>query len=303
MVTLQEDKDQASKVLILGGDGGLLGSALVCVFKADGWKVDATKRKDFDHLDPVRLKEVISASKPDLIINTIAYTQVDQAEDEPQQADKVNRILPLTLGEIVKKLGIKLIHYSTDFVFSGSKKKPYLTTDEPSSESVYGKTKLDGEKTLLALDSKDICIIRTAWLFGPSKKNFVATILKLCETKKELNVVFDQIGSPTYTVDLAEYSLALAKKLMLGQASGIYHIVNSGQASWCELAAEAVRLSQSDCRILAISSDQYPQKAKRPPYSVLDTSRFTELTGVTPRPWLKGLSDFLYREDKNQVCK
>ncbi len=290
------------RALVLGGDGGLLGQALVNTLKANGWDVQATGRKDFDHLDSERLENVIYQAAPQVVFNTIGYTQVDKAEEEPEKALEVNRGLPASLGRIAAGSGFKLIHYSTDFVFNGQKTKPYLTTDPTDPQSSYGRSKLAGEQALTALALENCCIVRTAWLFGPGKNNFIKTILRLCEERKEVKVVFDQIGSPTYTVDLAYYSLKLAEKALSGEAGGIYHLVNSGQASWCELAAEAVRLTQCECRILPIMSADFPQKAVRPPHSVLDHTRFTELTGITPRPWLKALGDYLYTECK-AACK
>ena len=158
---------------------------------------------------------------------------------------------------------------------------------------------------MLALALPNVCIIRTAWLFGPGKKNFVRRILELCKEKSCaaaanhtdphkncLSVVHDQIGSPTYTPDLAAYSLKLVEK----RPSGIFHITNSGKASWCELASEAVRLAQLECIVCPIPARDYPCKACRPQYSVLDTSRFTELTGIVPRSWPKALADYIYKE-------
>lgn len=290
-------ENTAKTAMVLGGNGGLLGRELVKVLEKAGWSVVATGRGDFDHLSVQSLSEAIARANPNLIINTIAYTQVDLAEDEPEQAAVVNSRLPATLGRIVKNTAIKLVHYSTDFVFDGLKKQPYLHDDMTAPKSVYGKTKLAGEQALLSLELDNCCIVRTAWLFGHGKKNFVSTILGLAANRKELSIVADQIGSPTYTVDLAMYSLKLIDKLMIGEACGVYHLANSGQASWCELATEAVRLVQSPCKIRPIKSEEYPQKAPRPAYSVLSLSRFTALTGVTPRPWLTALTDFLHIED------
>lgn len=137
------------------------------------------------------------------------------------------------------------------------------------------------------------CVVRTAWLFGPGRRNFVSVMLDMArdeDTKRTITVVHDQVGSPTYTVDLAAMSLALAVK----RASGIVHAVNTGQASWCELASEAVGLVKPDARIQPISSGQWPQKARRPSYSVLSTARLTELTGMVPRPWPQALRDYVF---------
>ena len=194
----------------------------------------------------------------------------------------------------VQNTGVPLVHYSTDFVFNGKKTTPYGPGDQPAPSSVYGQTKLQGERELLALDLPNLLIIRTSWLFGPCKTNFVTRILELAATRPELSVVHDQIGSPSYTPDLAAGSLALLDR----GATGIFHLANAGQASWCELATEAVRGADLACRIKPIPSSEYPQKACRPAYSVLDLGAFTAATGIAPRPWLQALREFLFsRED------
>lgn len=182
------------------------------------------------------------------------------------------------------------MHFSTDFVFNGRKIGAYTEEDETDPLNVYGRSKLEGEKALLALNLEKFSIVRTAWLFGPGKKNFISTILDLCRQGKSLNIVHDQIGSPTYTVDLAAYCLNLFEK----NGRGIFHITNSGKASWCEFASEAVRLAQAECPIAPIPSKEYPQKALRPAFSALSTAKFTEVTGITPRPWPQALADYIY---------
>jgi dTDP-4-dehydrorhamnose reductase len=134
--------------------------------------------------------------------------------------------------------------------------------------------------------------MRTAWLFGPGRKNFVSTILNACRKRDSIDVVHDQVGSPTYTRDLAQWSLKLAEL----EAGGIFHAVNGGQASWCDLACEAINLAEAQCRVQPISSAQWPQKAKRPHFSVLDASRLAQVTGAAPRPWPLALREYLYRE-------
>jgi dTDP-4-dehydrorhamnose reductase len=186
------------------------------------------------------------------------------------------------------------VHYSTDFVFNGRKSSPYTPEDQPAPSSVYGQTKLQGERELLALGLPSLLIIRTSWLFGPCKTNFVTRILELAASRPELSVVHDQVGSPSYTPDLAANSLALLDQ----GATGIFHLANAGRASWCELATEAVRGADLPCRIKPIPSSEYPQKACRPAYSVLDLGAFSAVTGITPRPWLQALREFLFsRED------
>ena len=226
------------------------------------------------------------------VYNTVAYTNVERAEDEPEAARLLNRSVPAMLGRLAKERSFGLVHFSTDFVFDGRKNSPYTTEDAPNPLSVYGKTKREGEEALLALGLSNCLIVRTAWLFGPGKRNFVRAILDRCAEQKSVNVVHDQYGSPTYTVDLAQYTL----KLVEAGASGLFHVVDSGTASWCELASEAVRLAQASCAVHAVPSEAYPQNAPRPAFSVLDTTEFTRVTGIIPRPWIQALQEYLFRE-------
>ena len=280
--------------VVLGGKTGLLGQALCAALSRRGWEVHAPGRDEVDLLDRPGVEGYLARTSAPALFNTVAYTKVDQAEDEPAEAALLNRQLPLVIGQAARNTGVALVHYSTDFVFSGKKTSPYTPDDQPDPRSVYGRTKLQGERELLGLDLPNLLIIRTSWLFGPCKTNFVTRILELAASRPELSVVYDQVGSPTYTPDLAANTLALVDK----GAAGIFHLANAGQASWCELAAEAVSVADLPCRIKPIPSSEYPQKACRPAYSVLDMAKFTACTGITPRPWVQALREFLFsRED------
>ena len=282
---------KAPKIAILGGATGLLGQAINHAAAIGGYEVIALGRKDFNPTDTQKLTDFIDEHQPDIVCNTIGYTKVDLAEEEKEEATLLNRVFPCALGRIIKaRPATYLVHFSTDFVFNGRKVGPYTEANETDPLSVYGRTKLEGEKALLELQLEKFCIIRTAWLFGPGKKNFVSTIVELCRQGKPLNIVHDQIGSPTYTLDLAAYTLNLVE----AGGKGIFHITNSGKASWCELAAEAVRLAQLECSITPVASKDYPQKAVRPAFSALDTARFTEVTGIMPRSWPQALADYIY---------
>lgn len=292
---MSESTDTAGggkKALVLGGSTGMLGQALVGSLADAGWQTEAQSREKVDALDFSALGDYISEHKPDVVFNAIAYTQVDRAEDEPDQAYRLNRDLPNALGRIAGKQGFRLVHYSTDFVFDGRNSQPYTLSDEPNPVSVYGKSKLAGENALLRAGLPGLLILRTAWLFGPGRKNFVLTILALAQSRNQLGVVHDQVGSPTYTIDLAKNSVALLDKQ---GAQGIFHLVNSGQASWCELAAEAVNLAGLRCAINAITSEEYPTKATRPAYSVLSTDKFAHWAGYSPRPWVQALRDYIFK--------
>jgi len=282
------------RAAVLGGRTGLLGVPLTKALQDGDCEATPLGRADFDIFDRDAMAGFLDREQPEWLFNTVAYTAVDKAEDEPAEAARLNKCLPLMLGRLCAERGIGLFHYSTDFVFDGEKTTPYSETDPVSPQCVYGRTKLDGEKALLALGLQKCIIARVAWLFGPGKKNFVATILNLAKERDTLNVVHDQIGSPSYTPDLAAYSVAL----MRSGATGLFHLVNGGRASWCELAGEAVAIAGLNCQIRPITSDEYPLKAKRPAYSVLDTAKFTKATGITPRPWAMALSDYVYADLK-----
>lgn len=283
------------KALVLGGATGLLGQALINELAVRGWEAAALGRRDGDLLDPAFISDALKRFQPDVVFNAAAWTQVDDAEDHAEEAMSMNRALPDTLARIVSgTANAFLVHYSTDFVFSGPGTTPWKETDKPMPQSVYGETKLAGEEAVLEILPDRSCIVRTAWLFGPGRKNFVDTIIHACKSQEMLKVVDDQLGSPTYTPDLAQWSAALAEK----RANGLWHGVNSGRASWCELATEAVQLVSSPCRIAPITSAEWPQKARRPAYSVLDNSKLAQFLGAKPRPWQKALREYVFGEYK-----
>jgi len=278
--------------LVLGGRTGLLGMALCTALQAAGRRAEATGRPGAEDFDKERLAGLIRDCGAGVVFNTWAHTQVDKAEDEPDEARRLNTVLPEIVGRACAQAGVPLVHYSTDFVFGGKADAPRREDDPTDPQSVYGRTKLEGERALLALDPPGLLIVRTAWLFGPGKRNFVRTMLDLCRRNNCVSVVHDQVGSPTYTPDLARYSLALAGK----GARGVFHVVNSGEASWCELASEALRMAGVPCVVTPVTSADYPQRARRPAYSALSTERFTRATGLTPRPWVQAVRDYVLCE-------
>jgi dTDP-4-dehydrorhamnose reductase len=284
------------KALVLGGKSGLLGRTLAETLEHAGWIVHAPGREELDVFDQDALSCLLHRKEIGYLFNTVAYTQVDRAEEQQEEAYRLNRALPALLGRSALGCGVTLVHFSTDFVFDGTKDMPYIESDEPNPRSVYGKSKLAGERALLEMNLTRLLIIRTAWLFGPYRINFVDRIIELARERDTLNVVHDQIGAPTLTSDLAQHT----RELVISGAEGIYHLVNSGKASWCELAAETVTCMGLACRVQAIPSREYPQKAERPAYSVLDTTAFTRTTGQTPRPWIKALRSYLFQKGDHQ---
>lgn len=282
-----------AKALVLGGATGLVGQALRRVLAARDWQVETLGRADGNLQDMAFLESRVADADADVVFNAVAWTQVDEAEEHPEEALLVNRTLPDALARILKARGRgRLVHFSTDFVFSGARQKPWTEEDPPHPASVYGRTKLAGEEAVLSVLPERACVVRTAWLFGPGRRNFVETILDACRRRDAISVVHDQTGSPTYSLDLAQWSVELAER----EATGIWHAVNSGQASWCELACEAIALTASPCRVEPVASAQWPQKASRPAYSVLDVGKLSEFLGKKPRPWPQALRDFLFSE-------
>ncbi len=276
------------KTLILGGTG-LLGRALCTVLRELRLAPLAPTRGELDVLDGKALKNYLDEHRPSAIFNAVAYSQVEDAEDDEDAAMPLNRDLPAQLARLVAGREIWLTHYSTDFVFDGQKQRPYLPEDATTPLSAYGRSKLAGEQAILAKNLSNVCIVRTAWLFGPGRKNFVNTILSKALEGSPLRVVDDQIGSPTFTEDLAHYSLSLTK----ARLPGIFHIVNRGAASWYDLAKAALRLKGLDTSIMPVKTEDFPMKATRPNYSVLQTKKFTQATGIVPRSWEEALADYL----------
>lgn len=290
------------KALILGGATGLLGRMLTRTLAGRGWETETLGRQDGNILDEGFLAAHIEAARADVVFNAIAWTQVDDAEDHPEDAQRINRGLPAAVAGILATLGRGLLaHYGTDFVFSGPRSHPWTEEDTPSPASVYGRTKLEGEEAVLRLLPDRSCILRTAWLFGPGRKNFVSTILDACRRRDQINVVHDQIGSPSYTGDVALWSAMLAEAWVgRGAGSGvpgIWHVADNGEASWCDLACEAVQLSGAGCRVIPIPGDEWPQKARRPAYSALDTDKLSSFLGEPIPSWPKALRRYLFCEE------
>jgi dTDP-4-dehydrorhamnose reductase len=285
---------KGKSVVILGGKTGLLGQALTNAFRQAGARTFPLSSRDCDILDPKSVERILDRRDPDMLINAAAYTQVDLAEEQEEMAFALNATAPPLLASLAAKRFIPFVHFSTDFVFRGHKRTPYLPYDEQTPFSVYGISKADGERGLLRFGYERTLIIRTSWLFGPGKMNFVEKILSLCESRDILTVVNDQTGSPSYTPDVASGTLAL----LASEATGIHHLANSGEATWYDLAAEAVRLAGLDCTVEPIPSSAYPTKAVRPPYSVLDLERFIQATGQTPRHWKQALEQYVVKDLK-----
>ena len=231
---------------------------------------------DIDSLDIGNRDAVLAFAEThpvDFIVNCAAYTAVDKAEEEEEQCRKINTDAVAYLGEAAQHIGARILHISTDYVFGGDSYMPYQENDSVSPTSVYGRTKLAGEKALSAV-CPDAIIVRTAWLYSEYGHNFMKTMLRLGAERPEIRVVNDQIGSPTYAGDLAEAILSLLEKERQGeQNSGIYHYTNEGVCSWYDFAHSIIRIAGLPAKVIPIPTREYPTAAKRPAYSVLSKEK------------------------------
>lgn len=249
---------------------------------------------DVEELDITDLKAVISFIERhdiDTIINCAAYTAVDRAEEDREKATKVNRDAVANLAKAATKLGCLLIHISTDYVFDGNHDVPYTEKDPVNPQTVYGQTKLEGEQAIKSSGCMYL-IIRTAWLYSGFGNNFVKTMLRLADERKEINVVNDQWGTPTYAGDLADAIIRILERNELPELEGIYHYTNEGVCNWYDFAKEIIELSGKDCIVRPISTEQYPTKAKRPAYSVLDKTKIKKVFDLEIPDWKDALKRF-----------
>ena len=280
-----------SNILITGGNG-MLAAAFAHVFAERNITPRLVDRASCDIADEVAVEKVFDANPPSLVINCAAYTKVDLAEKEIDKANAVNGTAVGTLARICRESNTPLVHFSTDYVFDGTLTRPLRPGDPVGPVSVYGRSKLLGEQALQKNAPPRWLILRTAWLYGPGGPNFPQAILNAARAGKPLKVVSDQIGSPTYTRDLATATLDLID----AGASGIYHLTNSGETNWRDFTAAVLEEFGIDQPVESITSADWkstrPDSASRPAYSVLDTSPYAELVG-TPMPnWRDGLKRY-----------
>ena len=245
-----------------------------------------------DITDEAAVERMVADNGIAIIVNCVAYTAVDAAEDNEAQASRLNAEAVGILAQVAKRHGARMVHISTDYVFDGQGCTPYTEEMATNPQSAYGRTKLDGERLLLDTLSDDAVILRTAWLYSPYGKNFVKTMLTLGKDKPALKVVFDQIGSPTCARDLAK---AIVTVITADEwHPGIYHYSNEGVISWYDFTQAIHRLAGiTTCDVQPCHSDEFPAKAHRPAYSVLDKTKFKTTFGVTVPYWLDSLQDTL----------
>lgn len=303
------------RTILLTGRTGQVGSHLYPLLGNLG-EVVAPGRDELDLSNPDAIRCAVRDLRPDLIVNAAAYTAVDAAEADEESACAINSTALVVLAEETKKLGATIVHYSTDYVFDGTKAAPYEEIDLPNPINVYGKTKLEGE---LAVRKSGVShlIFRTSWVYATRGRNFMLTILRLATEREELKIVRDQIGAPTWSREIALGTAKILSRaleqsgpsLLLSGCSGTYHMTAGGASTWYDFAGaileEATRVSKGISwfaaatrgrpliarRIIPITAAEYPAQASRPPYSVLSNSRFIRTFGFALRDWRTQLED------------
>ncbi len=282
------------RILITGGTG-MLGQAVTEAVRRRGGEAVALGSGQCDITLPQAVESAIERHRPGVVINCAAYTKVDLAEKEPEKADRINGTGTGILARAARAHGVKLVHISTDFVFDGRAERPYRVDDPVGPLSAYGRSKLLGERLIQETNPPGWIIARTAWLYGPGGGCFPKTMVERARAGKPLKVVADQIGTPTYTGDLAEALL----ELIAHDATGLWHLTNAGQTTWHAFAKatlEAFGLPAAPPALETTTSADwrraYPESAIRPAYSVLDIEPYERLTGRGMRPWGEALMDF-----------
>ena len=293
--------------VLITGSGGMLGIALsreltkdyevVGLDIAQSPRLKAQSYIVADIIDRKKIAHILKRVKPHVVIHTAAWTDVDGCEFDKKKAYEINAEATSNVAIACKAEGAILVYISTDFVFDGKKKRPYKESDLPRPLGVYADSKLKGEKAVESL-LKKYFILRTSWLYGPSGKNFVNTILEKGREKHVLEVVNDQVGSPTYAKDFAKAIHVLVDRMFQGsgagfQGSGIYHVTNSGSVSWYEYAKYILKLKKLSTKVIPIKSKVLGRPAVRPAMSVLDNSKFVKFTGHRMRNWKLALKEYL----------
>jgi len=287
-----------SKVVILGGKRGLIGKALSYVFSKDpGFELILHDKSEFDVLDFDKLSKYLIDIKPDIVLNAVSYNLPFSAEENPELANRVNFELPQKIVEILKCWDSYLVHFSTYMVFDGKRNVPYVEEDKPNPKSVYGLSKLRGEKAVIEGNLKNWLIIRTSWPFGPWAANYVDDIIKTVLENDKICACHKNVASPTYTLDLADYTCKLLKK----KAKGVYNVVNSGQASLCEIAQEVINLLGRQCVVKPVVEEDKSMQGKFPEYGVLDVSKLIDFLGEKPRSWILALREYIFSYYKSHV--
>ena len=274
------------KILITGSNG-MLGHDLQEALK-DNHELVLTTSKTLDITDKQNTINFICDVKPDIVINSAAYTDVDGCEQNQELAYAVNGEGVRNLALACREINCPLVHVSTDYVFNGKNDKPWVENDEIGPISIYGKSKLKGEEAIFEILDKYF-IVRTAWLYGINGKNFPKTMLELAQNHSEITVVYDEVGTPTYTPDLA-YGIS---KLIETDYYGIYHLTNSGSCSWCEFARYIFKVADVDVKVIPVTASEFARPAPRPTYSVLKNKNWIEHGFKPLRSYKEAIKEYI----------
>jgi dTDP-4-dehydrorhamnose reductase len=279
-------------VILVTGASGQLGQAIQFIASSYAdCKFIFASSQDLDISNQEDVNHFFDTNKIDFCINAAAYTAVDKAESEAEKAQAINVVGPKNLAIACKNSKVKLIHISTDFVFDGSSKKPYLETDATNPLGIYGKTKLEGEQAVAA-NMNEFFIIRTSWVYSQFGNNFMKTMLRLASERDSLSIVSDQIGSPTNAVDLAKAIIQIITKTQYPTPNtlyGIYNFSNEGIASWYDFAVEIFRINNVVIDVNPIATEAFPTPARRPKYSLLDKWKIKNTFGIEINTWQESL--------------
>ena len=281
-----------NNILVTGGNGQLGSELKKIAPNYQDYNFLFTDVKDFDITNHTAVAAFIENNNITVIINCAAYTAVDKAESEQELSDAINHLAVANFAQIAKDNNIKLIHISTDYVFDGTNYRPYVETDIPNPQSVYGQTKLDGELAMKKINPANSIIIRTSWVYSKFGNNFVKTMLRLAETRDEISVVADQIGTPTNAADLAKAILTVLPQIE-NKTPEIYHYSNEGVCSWYDFAKAIFEIVNTKVKINAIESAQYPTPAKRPFYSVFNKRKIKAGYQIETPYWRESLYIYL----------
>lgn len=283
--------DGAQPTILLLGAGGQLGRELAAILPACGPTI-ALDRTALDLTDPDAIARKVRDVQPQFVVNAAAYTEVDRAEDERERAFAVNAVAPGVLAEEARRARSVLVHYSTDYVFDGERRAPYDENAQPNPRNVYGESKLAGEQAI-AQANADALILRTSWVYSRTGRNFLTTMERLAGERDELRVVADQTGVPNWTRALARTTASLIARGRddLVRRAGLYHVSAQGEATW-HAFARAI-LDGRSVRVTPITTAEYPTRARRPAYAVLDASRFARVFGLALPHWTESLRECL----------
>jgi len=286
ILTIQ--KIYMNNILVTGGNGQLGSELKALATHYDTYNFIFTDVAELDITNNTLVAEFIKAHKVNTIINCAAYTAVDKAEEQFEIADKINHLAVANFAKIAKENNVKLIHISTDYVFDGTAHKPYAEIDTPNPQSVYGRTKLAGEEAIFRISPENAIIIRTSWVYSIYGNNFVKTMLRLGKDRDELNVVADQVGTPTNAADLAKTIIEIVPKIE-NKKVALYHYSNQGICSWYDFSKAIFEINGKSIKVNPIGTKDYPTPAKRPYYSVLSKQKIEKKFNIEIPYWKDSL--------------